>query len=558
VALLLVFAFIAGAGTAASPCVLPVLPAVLSASATGGRRRPLGIVLGLTVTFTATVAGIGALAGGAGLGGAGLRTVAAVVLLAFGLALVIPRLGALAEAPFARLARFGPRSAGHGFVSGLAVGGALGFAYAPCAGPILAAVITVGAASGRVVAIALAYAAGSALVLLALALGGRRVAERIRRAGRGPALQRALGVVMVATAVAVAANFDVRVQTALATHFPSIVVDPAGGLERSHAAQRGLAQLRGAPRFESHGGGTPSRLPVLGTAPDFTGTQRWFNTPGGRALTLAGLRGKVVLVDFWTYTCINCLRTLPYVRGWAERYRRDGLVVVGVHTPEFGFEHDAGNVQAAIRANHLPYPVVQDNDYATWSAWGNQAWPADYLIDARGRVREAHAGEGEYAQTEAAIRSLLREAGDVSLGAAAAVHGGETAGADETPETYVGAARAEGWAVAPHRGTASYPPAARPLPTSTFALGGSWSVTGEAARAAAPGATIDARVRAKSVYLVLSGPGTVHVALDGRPLRVVTVRRQRLYRLVSLPRTGEHDLSLRFQPGVSAFAFTFG
>src|SRR3954467_10923880 len=184
--LLLVFAFRAGAGTAASPCVLPVLPAVLSASATGGRRRPLGIVLGLTATFTVTVAGLGALAGGAGLGGAGLRTLAAIVLLAFGVALIVPRLGALAEAPFARLRRFGPSDAGRGFASGLAVGGALGFAYAPCAGPILAAVITVGAASGRVVAVALAYAGGSAAVLLALALGGRRVAERIRRAGRGP------------------------------------------------------------------------------------------------------------------------------------------------------------------------------------------------------------------------------------------------------------------------------------------------------------------------------------------------------------------------------------
>jgi cytochrome c biogenesis protein CcdA/thiol-disulfide isomerase/thioredoxin len=568
-ALLLVFAFIAGAGTAASPCVLPVLPAVLSASATGGRRRPLGIVLGLTATFTATVAGIGALAGGAGLGGDGLRTVAAVVLLAFGVALIVPRLGALAEAPFARLARFGPRSTGHGFVSGLAVGGALGFAYAPCAGPILAAVITVGAASGRVLAVALAYAAGSAVVLLALALGGRRVAERIRRAGRGPALQRALGVVMVATAVAVAANLDVRVQTALATHFPAIVVDPAGSLERSHAAQSGLAQLRAAPRFATHHGATPSQLPVLGTAPAFTGTQRWFNTPGGRPLTLAALRGRVVLVDFWTYTCINCLRTLPYVRGWADRYRSDGLVVVGVHTPEFGFEHDAGNVERAIRANHLHYPVVQDNAYATWNAWGNDAWPADYLIDARGRVREAHAGEGDYSQTEAAIRSLLREAGRDRLGADADVRGGETATPDTTPETYVGADRAQGWTVPPRSASTMYPGVTSPLRPGAFALGGSWRVSGESARAAAPGAHIDANVRAKSVYLVLSGPGHVQVALDGRPIPAreagadvhggaVDVRGQRLYRLVSLPRAGDHRISLRFDEGVSAFAFTFG
>jgi thiol-disulfide isomerase/thioredoxin len=296
---------------------------------------------------------------------------------------------------------------------------------------------------------------------------------------------------------------------------------------------------------------------VLGRAPEFTGTQRWFNTPGGRPLTLAGLRGRVVLVDFWTYTCINCLRTLPYVSGWYDRYHRDGFVVVGVHTPEFGFEHDAGNVGRAVRENHLRYPVVQDNAYATWTAWGNDAWPADYLIDARGRVREAHAGEGDYAQTEADIRALLREAGRARLGVGAGVHGGETAEAGDTPETYVGAARAERFAVAPHPGVATYPPAGR-LPPSGFALGGRWRVTGESATAASPGAAIDANVHAKSVYLVLSGPGRVHVALDGRPTRTVTVRDQRLYTLASLPRTGDHRISLRFDAGVSAFAFTFG
>ena len=548
--LLILFAFIAGAGTALSPCVLPVLPAVLSASATGGRRRPLGIVVGLAATFTLTIVGLGMLVDGVGLGDHALRTVAAIVLLTFGLALIVPRLGDLVERPLARLARFGPSDAGHGLLSGLAVGAALGFAYAPCAGPILAAVITVGAASGRVVAVALAYAVGSAVVLLALALGGRRVAGRFR----GPALQRALGVVMVATAVAVAADLDVRVQTALATHFPSFVVDPAGGLERSSAAQKQLAGLRGAPRFASHPRSSASALPVLGAAPDFTGTQRWFNS---RPLTLAGLRGKVVLVDFWTYTCINCLRTLPYVSGWYDRYHRDGFVVVGVHTPEFGFEHDAGNVARAIRENHLHYPVVQDNAYATWTAWGNDAWPADYLIDAQGRVREAHAGEGDYAQTEADIRSLLAEAGRTRLGAGADVHGGETAQADDTPETYVGAARAERFAVAPHPGVATYPGAGA-LPSGGFALGGRWRVTGESATAATPGATIDANVHAKSVYLVLSGPGRVQVALDGRPARTVTVRDQRLYTLVSLPRTGDHRISLRFDAGVSAFAFTFG
>ena len=232
-ALLALFAFIAGAGTALSPCVLPVLPAVLSASAAGGRRRPLGVVLGLALTFTITIAGLGAVVDGVGLGDSALRTVAAVVLLGFGLVLLLPRLGARIEAPLSRLARFGPRDRGDGFLSGVAVGAALGFAYAPCAGPILAAVITVGAAAGTTVPIALAYALGSATVLLALSLGGRRVAGRIRRAGRGPAVQRALGVVMVLTAVAVAADLDVRFQTALAEPADCVLRDRAASCDNA-------------------------------------------------------------------------------------------------------------------------------------------------------------------------------------------------------------------------------------------------------------------------------------------------------------------------------------
>src|SRR3954454_6772287 len=308
--LLVLFAFVAGAGTAISPCVLPVLPALLSAGAPGGRRRPLAIVIGLADTFAITVAGFAKVVDGVGLGNGALRTLAVVVLLVFGVPLLAPGLTARLEAPLSRLARFGPRSAGDGFWSGLGVGAALGFVYAPCAGPILAAVISVGAASGTSVAVAIAYSLGSAVVLLALMLGGRRLMNRVR----GPALQYALGVVMLVTALAVATDADVRFQTALADHFPSALVNPTGSIERSHAISERLTALRGgAGRFtpSAHAATRGSKLPVLGTAPDFTGTQRWFNTPGGRPLTLAGLRGRVVLVDFWTYTCINCIRTLP-------------------------------------------------------------------------------------------------------------------------------------------------------------------------------------------------------------------------------------------------------
>ena len=304
---------------------------------------------------------------------------------------------------------------GDGFWSGLVVGGGLGFVYAPCAGPILAAVVSVSAtqgASAELVAVALGYAAGSAVVLLLIAYGGRRLIERLRAAGRGPMVQRTLGAIMVATAVAVAADLDVRFQTALADELPAFATNPTRGLERSGAVEDRLAELRGRSRFAEGGASEPSAgLPVLGKAPDFVGNSHWFNTPANAPLDLEGLRGKVVLIDFWTYTCINCIRTLPYLRAWDGRYRDRGLTIVGVHTPEFAFERETRNVERAIKQNRLRYPVAQDNDFSTWSAWGNQYWPAKYLIDSRGRVRYAHFGEGEYDKTEAAIRALLAEAG---------------------------------------------------------------------------------------------------------------------------------------------------
>ncbi|HYH87986.1 MAG TPA: cytochrome c biogenesis protein DipZ [Solirubrobacteraceae bacterium] len=572
--LLVLFAFVAGAGTAISPCVLPVLPALLSAGATGGRRRPLAIVLGLATTFAITVAGFAEVVDGVGLGDGALRSIAVVVLVGFGLTLLAPRLTDRLEAPLSRLARFGPRSTGDGFWSGLGVGAALGFVYAPCAGPILAAVISVSAASGTTVAIAIAYSLGSAVVLLALCLGGRRLLDRVRAAGRGPVLQRALGVVMLATALAVATDADVRFQTALADHFPSVLVNPTGSLERSDVVEKRLAELRGGARFapSAEAASKSGKLPDLGRAPDFTGNQRWFNTSDDEPLTLAGLRGRVVLVDFWTYTCINCLRTFPYLRAWDAAYRPRGLTIVGVHTPEFRFERDAGNVRDAIAQNRLRYPVAQDNEYATWNAWGNQYWPAKYLIDAKGQVRYVHFGEGDDDATEAAIRSLLAEAGAERLGADARVGAVEKAGQEATPETYLGSARADGWVPGkPENGTHTYRPPRR-LAESRFALGGRWRVDDESAEAVS-GATLDANVVGKDVYLVLSSrggtPRQISVELDGRPIRAadagadvhggrVTVSRQRLYRLVAVGKTGRHRLRLRFAPGVAGYAFTFG
>jgi cytochrome c biogenesis protein CcdA/thiol-disulfide isomerase/thioredoxin len=571
-ALLVIFAVLAGAGTALTPCILPVLPALLSASAAGGRRRPLGVILGLVVTHTLTIVALASVIDGVGLADDFTRTLAIIVLALFGIALLWPPLGALVERAFAPLQRLGPRDRGSGFWSGLIVGGALGFLYAPCAGPILAAVISLSAtqgASGELVVVALAYGAGSAVVLLLIAFGGRALVTRIRRAGHGPAVQRALGVLLLGTAVAMAAELDVRFQTVLANELPTVFSNPTSALERSDAVSGRLADLRGPSRFHEAAGG---QLPVLGRAPDFAGSDSWLNTRRDRPLSLRELRGRVVLVDFWTYTCINCLRTFPALRAWDERYARDGLVIVGVHTPEFAFERQRDNVERAVHDNDLRYPVAQDNEYATWNAWGNQYWPAKYLIDARGRVRYAHFGEGAYDETERAIRTLLAEAGERRLPAASDVRPATAARGVQTPETYLGTLRAQGFAgKPPEKGRRRYPEPGE-LERSEFALSGTWDVDGESATAVSD-AEIHARPVAREVYLVMSSrdgvPRRVHVLVDGKPVSptadgpdvsagAVTVDRQRLYRLVSLPQLGEHRLELRVPAEVSVYAFTFG
>jgi cytochrome c biogenesis protein CcdA/thiol-disulfide isomerase/thioredoxin len=581
--LLVLFGFVAGAGTALSPCVLPVLPIALSAGATGGRRRPLGIVAGLAVSFTfATVALVYAISA-FGLPADLTRKLAIGVLIAFGVALIVPSLGARIESAMSRFAgRFGvSRRSGDGFWSGALVGVSLGFVYAPCAGPILAGVITVSASqtftAGRL-AVALSYGIGSAAALYVLMLGGRRLVAPLAR--RGFALQAAMGAVMLVVALAMLGDYDVRFQNAIASDLPSFLVNPTEGLEETAAARAALSEVRGEP---AHGIGATvaagatatgvagSRLPVLGTAPEFVDTQRWFNTPAGRPLTLRSLRGRVVLVDFWTYTCVNCLRTLPYLTAWDRAYRKDGLTIVGVHSPEFPFEKDAGNVEAAIARNGIRYPVVQDNYLATWTAYGNQFWPAEYFVDARGRVRYVHFGEGEYGKKERIIRELLAEAGRPAGSRMSGARGIAPSAGVTTPETYLGAARAERFVnpmLSP--GTHDFGSAPAPGPDE-FAYEGRWRITLESATAAGHSA-LDLNFGARRVYLVLGShgrPRRMRVLLDGRPIPdalagadvhhgTVVVSSQRLYSLVDLPRVGRHLLRLEPEAGVSGYAFTFG
>ena len=583
--LLVAFAFLAGAGTAVSPCVLPVLPIVLSAGATGGRRRPLGVVTGLAVSFTFATVALVYLIDALGLPGDLPRTIAIVVLIAFGVALMVPALSGPLEARLSALtSRFGPpRSGGEGFAGGFLVGASLGFVYAPCAGPILAGVITVSAAqtftAGRL-AVALAYGVGSAAVLYVLTLGGRRVTARLAR--RTGVLQFGMGAVMVLVAGALLANLDTKFESAIATGIPSFLVDPTQSLENGRSVQTALADVRGgigghssAASAEAGGaqGNAGARLPVLGEAPDpdFADTQQWFNTPGDRPLSLSRLRGHVVLVDFWTYSCINCLRTLPYLNAWYRKYHSKGFEIVGVHTPEFPFEHSASNVADAISREGIRYPVVQDNDYATWTAYHNQYWPAEYLIDGRGRIRLVDFGEGDYGGKERAIRSLLAEQGAGRLGGDTRVRAEAPAKGLRTPETYLGANRADGFTNGPivvGRHDYGNPP---PPPPNALAYHGTWTVGGEAATAG-PHAAIALHFQARRVFIVLGSPGRTRrarVLLDGKPIAAkeagadarsgfLKVRAQRLYEVVDLPRVESRTVTLRFQPGVQGYSFTFG
>lgn len=582
--LLVLFGFIAGAGTALSPCVLPVLPVALSVAATGGRRRPAGIVAGLVASFTFATVALVYVIDALGLPDELTRNLAIVVLVGFGLLLLLPALSARLEGWVSRFtARFTPRREAEGFWSGVLAGAGLGLVYAPCAGPILASVITVSATQEFTfdrLAIAFSYALGSALVLYLLLLGGRRLINPLLR--RTAWIQAAMGIVLIVFGIGMAAQWDLRFQSWIADDLPSALVNPTKDLESSDAAINRLADLRpshfsrqaeqiasGSRAVQSQPG-TASNLPVIGIAPEIQGTREWFNTPGTRPLRMAELRGQVVLIDFWTYTCINCIRTQPWLNAMWDRYGGRGLTIIGVHTPEFPFERDAGNVEEAIERAGIEYPVVQDNDYAIWDSYANQYWPAEYFIDADGSVRYAHFGEGDYSHKEEVIRELLEDANRNPGAGLTGAEGMEAAHVLLTPESYLGTTRAdrfENGLLLP--GVHDFGPLAKPG-ADQLAFGGRWNLGPE--EALSRGGEIAVNFRAKRVYLVLTSPGgprTARVELDGKPVRgrdagadvklgTVTVRDQRLYSLIDLPAPGRHTLTVRPQPGIRGYAFTFG
>jgi cytochrome c biogenesis protein CcdA/thiol-disulfide isomerase/thioredoxin len=538
-------AFVAGLVTAISPCVLPVLPILFAGSATGGRRRPYAVVAGLVVSFTVFTLAATALLSALGLPDDLLRNVAIAVVVIVGLSLLWPRLGDVVERPFRALGHRRPGEVGGGFLLGLN----LGLLFTPCAGPVIAAIAVLAATrslSLDAVVVTLAYSLGAGVVLLGLAIAAQRGLSTKHLRDRAPIVRRALGAVIVGVAVLMIVGLDLR----LATKVPGYT-RALQGLEESATAQSRLDRLLG------HGRRTETRLDDFGPAPDFRGISLWLNS---KPLTLAKLRGKVVLVDFWTYSCVNCLRTLPHVKGWARTYRDAGLVVVGVHSPEFAFERVPANVRRAVDELDVEYPVALDNDFRTWDAWLNRYWPAKYLIDRRGHLRYAHFGEGSYGETEGIIRTLLAENGLPKPVASSLPD--RTPTGEQTPETYLGSdriARFVGSEIAPGREAEYRIPLA--VGRDQLAYGGRWTVEPERI-VAGDGARLRLAFHARDVFLVLGTSGeteTVHVTLDGRRLRTVRVTADRLYALARLPgEARDHTLDLEFSPGTEAYAFTFG
>lgn len=414
--LLIIFAFIAGLVTVLSPCILPILPLILSSSLGGehiGKARPLGVIVGFVASFTVFTLFLSTLVSLTGIPADTLRLVSVGVIAFLGVSFLIPRFQILLEKVFSRLTGLVPKQTKRkGFGSGLLVGFSLGLLWTPCVGPILASVISL-ALSGNVTwaafFITLAYALGTALPMLLIMWGGRELLMRVpwlmRNTGN---IQKAFGVLMILTAIAIYTNFDRKFQTYIITTFPQYGAGLTK-LEDKAFLREELDQLNNRTDAKNPEKSSSDILLSKGIpAPEIIPGGVWMNSS---PLSLQELRGKVVLIDFWTYSCINCQRTLPYLKKWHEKYADKGLVIIGVHSPEFEFEKAEKNVRKAVQDFGLMYPIVQDNNFATWRNYNNRYWPAKYFIDKDGNIRHSHFGEGAYDESEEVIQTLLEEAG---------------------------------------------------------------------------------------------------------------------------------------------------
>ena len=536
----------------------PVADARARLVANRRRRRPFAVVGGLVLSFSlATLLGTWLLSA-LGLPYGLLRWIGIVALGLLGTGLLVPEVGDLLERPFARITAGSEVREGGGFVLGLS----LGLVFVPCAGPVLATITAVGGThhvGWSAALLTVAFAGGVAIPLLAFAVAGRYLGAHMRSVRTHAATARKIiGAVLLVTALVLALGLTDGIQRAV----PGYTNALQNRLEANPSVTQDLKRVQGEVTTGALSDCTPES-PVLqhcGAAPAFLGISRWLQTPGGRPLTIAGLKGRVVLVDFWTYSCINCQRSLPHVEAWNAAYASAGLTVVGVHTPEFAFEHDVGNITRAAAQLGVHYPIAVDNSYATWDNYQNSYWPAEYLIDATGTVRHIDYGEGGYAQTETFIRQLLSAARPgVALPPRTDVPD-RTPQEQTTPESYLGYHYSEPnlyeESVVPDAMTSYQVPAA--LPQDTFAFGGRWDIGSEGA-VAGTAATLSLHFQAQDVYLVLGGTGTVQVAVDGTPTRTVVVAGEpRLYQLVGPAGYSRGTLTLTATPGIEAYDFTFG
>jgi cytochrome c biogenesis protein CcdA/thiol-disulfide isomerase/thioredoxin len=523
---LVLVGFVAGILAGVSPCILPVLPVVLVAGATQpagssrgriGLGRSLSVIAGLVLSFSLLILVGSQLISLLHLPQDSLRYAGIALLALVGLGYLFPRLGLLLERPFSRLGTRKPGGNAGGFVLGMA----LGLVYVPCAGPVLAAITVLGATHRvglEVVVLTAAFAAGTAVPLLAIALAGGHLSGRTGAFKRhAPLVRRIGGVVLVVMAGAIALDVFAGLQR--------LVPGYSTALQGSQTVRKQLSTLTGAAATPlTKCSPTATTLVSCGQAPAFTGVTAWLNTPDGKPLSLRALRGKVVLVDFWTYSCINCQRTLPHVETWYREYAKDGFVVVGVHTPEFAFEHVVSNVRSQGAALGVRYPVAIDDRYATWNAYHNEYWPAEYLIDANGNVRHVHFGEGDYGTTEQLIRQLLVAARPgVRLAGATNVSDRTPAG-QMSPETYIGYERLQylvppGGLVKDAAARYRFPAS---LPLGGFALSGTWTDHAQEATAGKD-AKLELSFLAQEVYLVLGGRGSLDVIVDGHHVKTIHV-----------------------------------
>jgi cytochrome c biogenesis protein CcdA/thiol-disulfide isomerase/thioredoxin len=574
---LLLIGFIGGVVTGISPCIIPVLPVLFfSGGAQGARdlddsrnafggRRPYLVILGLVISFSFFTLAGSFLLSLLHLPQETIIWIGIVALVLVGVGMIVPAFERILEKPFAWL----PQRQATGDHGGFLLGIALGAVFVPCAGPVLAVVVAAGAKNSISWSILLetfAFAVGVAIPLLIFALAGRRLAERIsafRRHQRG--IRITAGVVMIALAAAVVPLWNVP------GALIGIIPDYTSNLQAATSSLGATVGFGSAK--QSAGGSTDSQstacaaganhLVDCGTAPAFAGIDQWFNTANDKPLTLASLRGKVVLVDFWAYSCINCQRSTPHLNAWYQAYRKDGFVIVGVHAPEYAFEHVPSNVLASVHQQGITYPVALDNEFTTWTAYGNQYWPAEYLIDAKGQVRHISFGEGDYSGTEKLIRQLLTSANpSVTLPHATEVKD-TTPTNTLTPETYLGSERAPQTSFSSpggyQNGTASYTFPSGSLGQNDYAFNGAWTIGAESITASKGPAEIRLHYEGAHVYLNVGGTGTLTVT-DSAGTRTIPVSGPPDIRDVLKPGGGYRNgtVTITLSRGLTAYSFTFG